>query len=432
MEGKVGILLVEDQAIIAMAETRSLERNGYEVLVAATGEVAVDLVAKGARVDLVLMDIDLGAGMDGPEAARRILSIRELPLVFLSAHTEPQVVEKTEGITSYGYIVKNSGETVLIASIRMAFRLFAARLELRDQESHYHSLFENFFGPVWIEDFSLLKTRLEEVAARPGVDLRAWIEEYPERLYELADQVRVLDLNQAALRAIDLPPASPLPSSLRAFLGPEARLFFVDELCAIARGETSFECFVSFPRAGGEAGSFFLHLDAVKGHESDMSRVQVLLVDVTATTEARKKLRIMSLAVDQNPSSIVIVDREGLILYTNAKCLEISGYSLEDVAGKTPRIFKSGETPTEAYAQLWADIISGKEWRGEFHNRRKDGSLYWESAVISPIRDDRGAITHFLGIKEDISRRKELESALTEARLRLQGGGSGLDKGSGL
>ncbi len=273
-----------------MAEARSLERNGYQVRVANSGEAAVALVETGARVDLVLMDIDLGAGMDGTEAARRILSQRDLPLVFLSAHTEPQVVEKTEGITSYGYIVKNSGETVLLASIRMAFRLFEARQRLRDQESHYHSLFENFFGPVWIEDFSGLKAELTRVARLPGQDLRAWVDEYPSRIFELADLIRVLDLNRAALAVLGLASREEAPATLRPFMGPEARLFLTDELCAIAQGKTSFECVVPVPRAGGGMDHFFLHLNAVKGHEADMSRVQVLLVDIKEDITRRKGL----------------------------------------------------------------------------------------------------------------------------------------------
>lgn len=401
-----------------MAESRSLERNGFQVHVANSGEAAVALVETGLRVDLVLMDIDLGAGMDGTEAARRILALRDLPVVFLSAHTEPLVVERTEGITSYGYIVKNSGETVLLASIRMAFRLFEARQELRDQESHYHSLFENFFGPVWIEDFSHLKAELTRVAAQPGQDLRAWIDEYPGRIFELADLIRVLDLNQAALAVLGLASREDAPATLRPFMGPEAKLFFTDELCAIAQGQTSFECVVPVHRPGGGTDHYLLHLNAVKGHEADMSRVQVLLVDISPTVEARQRLRIMSLAVDQSPSSIVIVDREGLILYANPKCLELTGYSLEEILGKTPRIFKSGETSPAVYEGLWKDICAGREWRGEFHNRRKDGSLYWESAVISPIRDEAGEISHFVGIKEDITRRKELEAALATSEAR--------------
>ncbi|MBN2050528.1 MAG: response regulator [Spirochaetales bacterium] len=126
------ILLVEDQALIAMAESTQLEKKGYRVLTAYTGEEAIRLAESNDDIDLVLMDIDLGKSrIDGTEAARRILARNELPVVFLSSHTEPEMVERTEEITSYGYIVKNSGFTVLETSIKMAFRLFQAHQEVK-------------------------------------------------------------------------------------------------------------------------------------------------------------------------------------------------------------------------------------------------------------------------------------------------------------
>ena len=121
------ILLVEDNVIVATSETMILEKYGYNVLTAYTGESAIEVVETTSGIDLVLMDINLGKGIDGTEAAEIILQNHDLPLIFLSSHTEPGIVEKTERITSYGYIVKNSGETVLIASIKMAFRLFEAK-----------------------------------------------------------------------------------------------------------------------------------------------------------------------------------------------------------------------------------------------------------------------------------------------------------------
>lgn len=384
-----------------MAEARSLERNGYQVLVAESGEAALALVGTGARIDLVLMDIDLGAGMDGTEAARRILALRDLPLVFLSAHTEPQVVEKTEGISSYGYIVKNSGETVLLASIRMAFRLFEARRELRNQESHYHSLFENFFGPVWIEDFSRLKAELARVAALPGQDLRAWIEAYPERIYELADLVTILDLNHAALRVLGLREGDPVPGTLRAFLGPEARAFFPDELCALARGDAVFECVVPVALGAGGPGHYLLHLNAVKGHEEDLSRVQVLLVDITASREAVEKLRILFLAVDQSARGIILLDKEGRILFANQHWTLRSGYSVEELRGQSATILKVAGTPPEVYAGLWEEVSAGREWRGELASQGKDGKSYSGSLSITPVKDDKGRITHFFALMED-------------------------------
>ncbi|TVQ26996.1 MAG: response regulator, partial [Spirochaetaceae bacterium] len=132
----LNILLVEDEALIALAEKRTLEREGYVVHTAPTGEHAIETVIDNTAIDLVLMDIDLGSGIDGTVAAERILDIRELPIVFLSSHTEAEIVQKTEGITSYGYIVKNSGDTVLLASIRMAFRLHESHRLIEDTFRH--------------------------------------------------------------------------------------------------------------------------------------------------------------------------------------------------------------------------------------------------------------------------------------------------------
>jgi two-component sensor histidine kinase len=121
------ILLVEDEAIIALAEKNDLERFGYEVAVAPSGVRAIEACEREAPFDLVLMDIDLGEGMDGAEAAAAILGRREVPVLFISGHSEPGIVEKTERITSYGYVAKGSSPTVIDASIRMALRLFHAK-----------------------------------------------------------------------------------------------------------------------------------------------------------------------------------------------------------------------------------------------------------------------------------------------------------------
>jgi PAS domain S-box-containing protein len=125
-EERKTILLVEDQVLIALAEKRGLEQYGYNVVIANCGEKAIELVAGNSALDLILMDINLGDGMDGTEAAETILRDHDIPIVFLSSHTETEIVEKTEKITSYGYVVKNSGLTILDASIKMAFKLFEA------------------------------------------------------------------------------------------------------------------------------------------------------------------------------------------------------------------------------------------------------------------------------------------------------------------
>ena len=128
------ILLVEDEGIIALSEAKMLRRHGYEVIMVPTGEQAIEAVKTLPDIDLILMDINLGTGMDGTQAAETILQKNDLPLVFLSSHTDPKVVKRTEGVASYSYIVKDSSEAVMIASIKMAFQLFEARMREKNKE----------------------------------------------------------------------------------------------------------------------------------------------------------------------------------------------------------------------------------------------------------------------------------------------------------
>jgi PAS domain S-box-containing protein len=132
--------------------------------------------------------------------------------------------------------------------------------------------------------------------------------------------------------------------------------------------------------------------------------------DITERKQIEEKLRQLSIAVEQSPASIVITDRAGDIEYVNPKFVNVTGYTLAEALGKNPRILKSGEKGPEAYRELWQTITAGKEWSGEFHNKKKNGELYWEIASISPIRDLAGRITHYVAVKEDITARKQTEA----------------------
>ncbi len=138
--------------------------------------------------------------------------------------------------------------------------------------------------------------------------------------------------------------------------------------------------------------------------------------DITEQKLAEEELRKLSVAVEQSPVNIVITDTEGNIEYVNYKFTEVTGYTYKEVIGKNPRILKSGEHTPEFYTHLWKIISNGKEWKGEICNKRKDGELYWEYASISPIKNDEGSITHYIGIKEDITERKNLEEQLRQSQ----------------
>jgi two-component system, NtrC family, sensor kinase len=131
--------------------------------------------------------------------------------------------------------------------------------------------------------------------------------------------------------------------------------------------------------------------------------------DITRRRRTEEQLRKLSMAVEQSPASVVITDTSARIEYVNPKFCRVTGYQPSEVLGETPRMLKSGETRPEVYHDLWRTLLRGDEWRGEFHNRKKNGELYWESVVIAPIKDANGTATHYLAVKEDITERKHAE-----------------------
>ena len=142
--------------------------------------------------------------------------------------------------------------------------------------------------------------------------------------------------------------------------------------------------------------------------------------DITSRRRIEEQLLKLSRAVEQSANLVIITDTQGRIEYVNPKFTEVTGYTPDEAIGQNPRILKSGKTPPEEYRRLWETITSGREWRGEFLNKRKDGGLYWASASISPLRNYQGVITHFVAIEEDISELKRAQVAvrISERRFR--------------
>ena len=131
---------------------------------------------------------------------------------------------------------------------------------------------------------------------------------------------------------------------------------------------------------------------------------------------AENELMKLSRAVEQSPNSVIITDINGIMEYANSATSKLTGYTMEEIIGQNPRIFSSGEKTREEYTFLWNTILSGREWFGEFHNKKKNGELYWESASIAPLFSENGEITNFLGIKTDITESKKLTLELIKSK----------------
>ena len=159
--------------------------------------------------------------------------------------------------------------------------------------------------------------------------------------------------------------------------------------------------------ADGRVRDVEIHASAVD--IGGVSLRYLIVHDITERRRLEQARRVLTQAVEQSPVSIVIVNPDGRIEFVNPAFTRVSGYSAEEVLGKTPALLKSGATSDEEYAKLWQCISTGQSWQGTFRNRRKNGELYWESAHIAPVLDEDGHIVHYLGVKEDITARLDGE-----------------------
>ncbi len=184
------------------------------------------------------------------------------------------------------------------------------------------------------------------------------------------------------------------------------------DTCPIIKGGSRWTGQLLNITSSGERFFIKLETSVVKDENGNAIGNIGIAKDMTGQLKAEEKIRKLSKAVEQNPAAIIITDKEGTVEYVNPKFVEVTGYTSEEIIGKTPRILKSGSKSPEEYAELWSTILSGKEWSGEFTNKKKDGTFFHEHAIISPIKNSKGEITHFVGVKEDITEKKAAEEKL--------------------
>jgi diguanylate cyclase (GGDEF)-like protein/PAS domain S-box-containing protein len=164
----------------------------------------------------------------------------------------------------------------------------------------------------------------------------------------------------------------------------------------------------------GSVHPHFLSISAVRGEDGKVSHYVAALSDISERKRAEESLLTLSRAVEQSPVSIIITDPVGLIQYVNPRFEQCTGYSAAEVVGQNPRVLSSGEKSPHEYREMWDTLLAGRTWQGEFHNRRKDGTLFWELASISPVFNDHAELLHFVAVKEDISARKQADEKIAE------------------
>ncbi|WP_319478498.1 PAS domain S-box protein [Marispirochaeta aestuarii] len=382
------ILLVEDEAIIALSEARVLKKHNFIVDTAFNGENAIELVKSDPEISLVLMDINLGKGMDGTEAAAGILRIRDIPIIFLTSHSEKQYVDRVEQISGYGYVLKNSGEFVLIESIRMAYKLFDASSKIKESEQKYRAAFMtspdsiniNRFDGLYVEInegfTSLTGFTREDVIGRLSSEIDIWaIPEDREKLINGLKQDGIVENLESVFRCRD--------GSLKTGL-MSARLFSL-------HGEP--------------------HILSITRDISEKKEIEVQL--------KRSEHRFKAI-FEQAADGILIGNVEGIITEANRNMTELTGYSREELVGRNIRVlFDQQEIADRPLS--YRRVYAGETVQQERNIRKKDGTLVPVIMNSKKVDDDcLQAIFH------DISSLRAAEESLmiSEERLRMAVEGS--------
>ncbi|HTY39108.1 MAG TPA: PAS domain S-box protein [Bacteroidota bacterium] len=295
-----------------------------------------------------------------------------------------------------------------------------AKIAIENSEIRYRSLFEDAAIPIWELDFSGVKEELDRIRSSGIQDLERHLESHEVDLKRCAAMVRITSVNDESVRFFQVASKEELIHHAGQLFPATIWPVFREIITALAAGKNRFSGDISMVDARGSVKEVVMRLSVAPSARESMSRVLVSFSDITERKQFERELRKLSSAVEQSPVSVIITDTSGAIEYVNPTFEHVSGYLMSEVIGKNPRILKSRHTPQSEYKKLWDTILSGRQWRGEFRNMRKDGSLFWESALISPILDSEGRITHFLGIKEDITQKKMVEEELYTSRESLR------------
>jgi len=392
------LLIVDDELLITTDIQEMVVSMGHEVVaVADTCEKAIAL-AESLRPDLVLMDIGLKGREDGIEAAAKINTRFYIPIVFLTAHADQQNLDRAKLARPYGYLLKPVLERELRATIEMA--LHTARVDVERREA-LAALKKSEQALREAQE----RTQLAQQAA--GIGIFNW--HLNDNTLFWSPQNDILFGFESGTLQIDL-------NRFMTFVHPDDYQKVTNQTREIIKNDTRFALEHRIIRNDGAVRWMAERGKVMRDADGRAVSMLGIMTDITERKREDERIRQLSVAIEQSPAPVLITDPQGNIEYVNPKFCELTGYSPEEVLGHNPRLLKSGRQSPAFYQELWRLITAGRTWKGELVNRKKDGTCYWESASISPISNDKGEITHFVAIKEDITARKMLETNLLAAK----------------
>jgi len=392
------LLLIDDELTVATFIQRVLQREGYEVIHAHDGEEGLARLNE-ELFDAVLSDYQM-PGMSGLDVVRAVRAMdTDIPVLMVTGLGDEKLAATVLKEGAADYIMKDVGgryAEMLPRAIESALESVRARAALQTAEAEQGRLLQE------------LKMRVRELGCLYAA----------ERLFAM-ESFKTDEVLRDVVELVTNACPEDVTCSVRLVLGEEV---YINEEFKEGGQRKVYEI-IQRKGSGGQLEIFFHGPPTVLSDEQEELRFALAyrigqyaerVQDEEHLRQVHDELRKLSRAVEQSGSAVVITDTRGVIEYVNPKFTEVTGYDRQEIQGRDPSVLKSGEKSPGDYAELWKTIISGKEWRGEFRNRRKDGTFYWDASTISPITNGAGEITHYIAIKEDITARKEDE--------RLRGG----------
>jgi len=400
----ITIFIIDDSPVNRQVLSKLMRQFGWQVLSATNGEDGIQQV-ETILPTVILLDI-LMPGIDGFEVCRQLKDnpkTQHIPIIFMSALTDAESIIKDLELGAVDYIPKPFKQQEVIARLNSQITLHQTNRLLAQRN-------------LDLEKQIKANKQVKKELIQSEMNFSITFNSSPDYSFIHGRQGGVImDANQQFCQLTGLDKNTLVGLTFRdlsLWVKPEQYQQFhqqeLDQETTQIQGLQNWEMEIYDP--GHNVRTMIISSKRITFNQIDS--LLVVMRDITERKETEKQLQVLSQACEQSPASIVITDVDGNIHYVNPKFESISGYSFAEVLGKNPKILKSGDKSDQDYKTMWHTLHSGQEWKGEFHNRRKNGDLYWERASISPILNQHNEIIYFVAVKEDITHEKSQAEAL--------------------
>lgn len=392
------ILLVEDDPLQATIGASRLKKKGYQVVTAHSGEDAIEKMNSNLGIQLILMDIDLGAGLDGTEAARVILESHDIPILFLSGHLEEKFVQKVQDIQRYGYIVKNSGDHILYSSIEMAMELFLTNQELKKSNRRFNMIADNISEIFWIEDSS--------------TDAFQYITPSFETIFGISREEIYKD-----------------PKKFLELVHPEDLKLIQEKHLAFKLNFSKTSAEYRIIRRDGTIRWIYVSKYPVYSIKGEVLHVVGFAEDITHVKNVEiqnyNKSKELELILDNLPIAAILVDPQLITIDWNRAAEQTFGFTKEEAIGKNLLNFLLHPSDIEKVAHIPGAMVEKAETIVMVnYNVKKDGTKILCEWFNTSIRNENNQLIGIISIAQDITERvlgsEKIQNRLAEREILLK------------